>query len=515
MTRVVGVRAVLAAAMPAGLVLGATGAWAASAGNWSTYLYGSTHSSYNAGERVITPRNVSRLARQWRFLGDRATHPGQPRPGFLASPSVVGSAVYIGSDTGWFYKLSAVTGTVLARRFIGFQPPKTCAPRGFADTATVTVDHSGEPMVYVGGANGVLYALRASDLSVRWRSVIALPSRKVSDYFQWSSPTIARGQVYIGVSSNCDHPLVRGGLVSFSQATGRRLATFYTVGASSRGGSIWSSAAVGPDKDVYVSTGNPARGQVGSGYTDSIVKLSPGTLAPLGAFQIPAAQVTPDSDFGASPTIFGPYVGACNKNGIFYAVSRSTMTLAWSTRIGAAAPRHSISSCSAAAVYDGRSLYLAGPPHQIDGVWHRGSIQRLDPATGRVLWQTGLPNGVIGTPTMDGAGVIAVGTYDFSSQPNAVYLVSAATGQILKRLIKGSEDFAQSVFADGRLFTANGTGLYAWALRRPRLSGVAKPSGAHGFPGQLFVAMTSLGSTTAWVIRACLSTCPGHIRGGN
>ncbi len=31
------------------------------------------------------------------------TQSGQPGPGFLASPIVVGGVVYIGADTGWFY----------------------------------------------------------------------------------------------------------------------------------------------------------------------------------------------------------------------------------------------------------------------------------------------------------------------------------------------------------------------------------------------------------------------------
>jgi hypothetical protein len=79
-----------------------------------------------------------------------------------------------------------------------------------------------------------------------------------------------------------------------------------------------------------------------------------------------------------------------------------------------------------------------------------------------VLWQTGLPNGVIGAPTLDGGGVVAVGTYGSSATLNAVYLADARTGRIVRTLITGSTDFAQSVFAGGWLFTANGTGVYAW-----------------------------------------------------
>jgi hypothetical protein len=79
-----------------------------------------------------------------------------------------------------------------------------------------------------------------------------------------------------------------------------------------------------------------------------------------------------------------------------------------------------------------------------------------------VLWATGLPNGVLGGPTLDGAGLLAVGTYGSSATPNAVYLINAKTGQIVRTLIAGSNDFAQSVFAGGWLFTANGDGVSAW-----------------------------------------------------
>jgi outer membrane protein assembly factor BamB len=460
----------LAGAGLAGAGLGGA-AGTAYAANWPSYLNGASHSSYNAAENVIRPGNVGRLAREWRFRGDRATRPGQPRPGFLASPIVVDGAVYIGSDTGWFYKLDERTGAVLAKRFIGFQPPKTCGPRGFVATATVAIDRSdGQRMVYVAGANGVLYALRASDLSVKWRSVIALPARTTSNYFQWSSPTLADDQIYVGISSNCDHPLVPGGLVSYHQATGARIATFHTVASGLLGGSIWSSAAVSGSGDVYVTTGNAAKGKAEPAYADSIVKLNPRTLRPLASFAVPVGQVIRDGDFGGSPTLFRDDVGACDKNGIYYAVHVATMTLAWSVRIGAPA-NSGVSNCASAALYDGKSLYVGGDAVTIGGRAYRGSLQRLDPATGKVLWATGLPNGVIGTPAMDGAGVIAVGTYDFSARPNAIYLVDAVSGRILRVLVKGSYDFAQSVFAEGRLFTANGRGLSAWGLRRSRRHG--------------------------------------------
>jgi hypothetical protein len=112
--------------------------------------------------------------------------------------------VFIGADGCWFYKLRLTTGTVLGKRFLGFQPHKTCGAFGTVDTAIVTTapgDH--QPTVYVAGADGYLYALNASNLQVKWKSVIAIPSTTVSSYFDWSSPTVANGRIYIGVADMC------------------------------------------------------------------------------------------------------------------------------------------------------------------------------------------------------------------------------------------------------------------------------------------------------------------------
>ena len=439
-------------------------------GNWPAYLGGSLHTSYSRTETAITPANASKVVLDWHFVGDQPTMPRQPQPGFVASPTVYDGAVYIGSQNGWFYKLNALTGAVMAKRFIGFVPGRACGPAGagFADTATVAVDKTtGQPMVYVAGADEVMFAMDASNLAVRWRSVIATPSKVVADYYQWASPTVANGRIYIGISSHCDRPLVPGGLISFNQATGARIARFYSLPPPLVGGSVWSSAAVGSAGDVYISTGNPASKVLDPAFSDAIVQLAPGLLRPLASFAVPKSQVVADGDFGASPTLFGRFVGACDKNGIFYALTRYKLRLAWWKQIGAPASEHlGFGRCVSAAAYDGKHLYIGGDKVHVRGQTYLGSLTELNPDNGFRVWVTGLPNGVIGTPSLDGAGVIAVGTYDFSAAPNAIYLINAANGRILRTLIAGGYDFAQSVFADGHLFTANDNGLYAWGLPR-------------------------------------------------
>jgi polyvinyl alcohol dehydrogenase (cytochrome) len=446
----------LAALTGAALLATVVPASAVTADDWPAYLGGPGHWSYAAPQKAITPGSAPALVQKWHFVGDQATRPGQPGPGYFASPTVADGAVFIGSDTGWFYKLSETTGAVLAKVFIGYQPQKACPAAGVIATATVAANpRTHQDTVYVAGPGGYLYAFGAAHLGLRWKSVIAIPSATANDYFQWSSPTVADGKIYIGVSSNCDAPLVRGGVVGYQQVGGRKFAAFYSVPKGSVGGSVWSSVAVDQAGYVYATTGNGPSRAPRLGYSESIVKLNPDTLKPLGYFQVPRSQVINDGDFGGSPTIFGRFVGAGAKNGIYYAVNRSTMKLGWEQRIGA---RDTLAS----AVYDGTHLYFGGNAVTINGKTYLGSVQERDNPGGRLVWQTGLPDRVIGSPAMDGGGVIAVGTFDNSKVPNAIYLVNAATGQIVRTLITGSYDFAQSVFANGWLFTANLNGVYAW-----------------------------------------------------
>jgi outer membrane protein assembly factor BamB len=423
--------------------------------DWAAYLGGPLHSSYNASQTAITPATAPDLTLKW-WQGRHAI--------YLASPTVADGAVFIGADSGWFYKLDQATGAVLAKVFIGFQRGITCPGRGVVDTATVALSPvTHQPTVYVGGPDGYLYAFSASNLSLDWKSVIGIPSTKVNNYFEWSSPTVANGKIYIGVSSGCDQPLIYGGLNAYDQATGQELAEFHTVPRGDIGGSIWSSAAVAPDGDVYTSVGNGPVSAPELLYSESIVKLNPDTLKPLGYFQVPPSQVTFDGDFGGSPVFFGNDVGACDKNGIFYALDQSTMKVAWEQRIGAPSGNVTYAQCSAAPAYNGKDLFIGGPGVTIGGTYYAGSVQERDPANGALIWETGLPNAVIGSPTLDGGGVVAAGTFAYSRIPDATYLIDAATGKIIRTLVSGI-DFGQSVFADGWLYTANGTGVYAWAV---------------------------------------------------
>ncbi len=425
------------------------------AGSWPAYLNGPLHTSYSPAQTYITPANAKKLVQLW------SQTVGAP---YLASPTVAGGSVYIGSATGWFYRLNVHTGKVLAKAYIGMQPARTCPAEGVTATATVAPNPRTHAMtVYVAGGDGHLYALRPKTLTRVWRSVIAIPSKTESDYYNWSSPTVAHGKIYVGVASNCDQPLIRGGVLAFRQATGAKLAEFYAVpaGAKNAGGSVWSSIGVAPNGDVYATTGNGPTDAPRLGASESVLKLDPDTLALLGSFKVPRAQISQDGDFGGSPVFFGSYVGACNKNGYFYALQQSTMKLVWKRRIGHASGAPKWGSCLASPVYNGKDLYFGGNQTKLRGVTYPGSVEERSPATGALIWATGLPGGVFGSPTMDGAGVIAVGTY--AAATTGIYLVNAATGALIRHPLMPGDTFAQSVFAERLLFCASSTGVYAWA----------------------------------------------------
>jgi outer membrane protein assembly factor BamB len=447
--------------------------------NWPAYLFGPAHSSDNAATLAITTANAASLSQAWTFVP-----PGKVGNEIYSSPVVYQGNVYIGSENGSFYDLTESTGSVVWGHFTAQQHSLSCGAafgvgQGFVSTATVAPDpKSRKPTVYVAAPDGYLYAWNASNGTRLWRSVVAIPSTKVNDYFNWSSPTVANGLIYVGVASNCDTPLVWGGEKVYDQSSGKLLATFHTNPKGHLGGDIWSSALVTSDGSVFVSTGNPVNdGASAIGGSDAIIRLDRRALTKKDIFTVPRADRTSDGDFGSSPTVWTAplpplrtvptqMVGACNKNGRFYALRASNLAAGpvWTDQLGTL--EASGTPCLSSAVWDQATsqLFLSGNSTTINGTSYRGSVQEVNPATGKPIWQTGLPGAVAGTPTLDGSGVLAVATFDFSGAPNAVYLIDASSGQIISTVSTGNTaDFAQPVFADSYLFVATvGQGLLAY-----------------------------------------------------
>ena len=440
--------------------------------NWPQFLHDPQHSSVSLAT-AFTPANAAAVTQVWHWKPPKILN--EPAPKLEASPTVAGGLVYIGAESGGFYALNESTGAVVWSRRLD-----TCPKRGITATAAVEPDPvTGVSTVYASGAH-FLYALDAATGTPIWQTRIGPNTGDPHMYYNWSSPMVVAGHIYVGLASDCGGPLIRGGVVELDQHTGTVLNTWYSVPAGSIGASVWSTvAASSSGSGLWVSTGdecNPAAlkcppgNQTGAAL--SIVHLS-SSLQRLEAWQVPGATGH-DWDFGSSPTLFGgtggvaPEVGACDKNGNYYALAASPLSSSplWADAIGQ--PASSAGLCIASAVWDGqtRQLFIAGNATTIGGTSFGGSVSEVDPGTGTDLWQTGLPCSDAGTPSLDSAGVLAVATWGCTA-PNTpgAYLLDAATGAILTTLPMGkSRIFSQPVFAQGTLFVATQAGgLYDFA----------------------------------------------------
>src|SRR3954454_12114678 len=211
--------------------------------DWPAYLNGPLHRSTTSADTVTTS-NVSTLHQVWHFKPPLASD--RPPPQVFASPTVVGGRVYMGFNNGSFYALNLTTGAKIWERFLGFVPQKTCTARGFTSTATVTPDPvSGSLTVYVNAGDGYLYALNAGTGATIWRSLVAPNSTTENGYYNWTSPAVANGRVYVELSSECDNPFTRGGVKAFDQHTGALLAKHWTMPKGEVGAGVWSSIGVG------------------------------------------------------------------------------------------------------------------------------------------------------------------------------------------------------------------------------------------------------------------------------
>jgi outer membrane protein assembly factor BamB len=451
--------------------------------DWSQYLYSPGHSSYNAAATSITVAGVQAGSLQpvWSWTVPASTNAGASS--LLASPTVVDGVVYIGAEDGMFYAVSEATQKILWSDYLGLDTAKgDCGPgaMGIISTASVATDPTtGNLTVYVFGPNGTLYALNAATGATVWTAQVDNPSSSENNYYSWGSPLVVNGEVYIGTSSDCDNPLVAAGVAEYNQSTGARVAFWHSLPAGDVGASIWSSVAALSDGEIIATTGNGPDDSGQPSYDESIVRLNGSTLKPMGSWALPPSQQVSDGDFGGSPTLFSAdidgtstnLVGACNKNGVYYALRQNHPILGpvWQSTITIPTPGGA-EECDSAAIWNGTSLIIGGgAPTTIGGTTYLGSVQALNPATGKPLWQTGIPGIVVGTPTEDGAGVVAAQVYLADTDADmGVYLLNASNGDIIGRIpLPGTRMFAQPVFDGNDLIVAGSDLVTAYEITTP------------------------------------------------
>jgi outer membrane protein assembly factor BamB len=425
--------------------------------DWPTFLLGDGRSGYNGAEIRITAQTAPNLTLYWSY---------HARGGITVQPIVAKGVIYWGSWDGYEHA-TTLTGKELWSAYLGVTSKEDCgySSLGVASTATVgTLTINGMPVqvVFVAGGNGYFYALNALDGKIVWSTLLG----ETPEHFIWSSPLVYQGSVYEGVASLGDCPNAHGQLVQLNAATGQIENVFNVVPVGCRGGSVWSSPTINTHTgELYITTGNASACNTNEPYAVSLVELRSADLTYVASWQVPPSQWDDDSDFGATPTLFSatidgtvrPLVGAINKNGVYYAFVQGEIGNGpvWSTALS-----NAVGSIASSA-WDGERLYVAGGNTTISGRFCQGSVNALDPATGKIIWQRCLTDERELAPVTAIPGLIVVGEGRF------LLMFDAITG---KTVFEYEDTYEDSLFdgaptiADGLLVVGNMDGhLYTFA----------------------------------------------------
>jgi outer membrane protein assembly factor BamB len=426
--------------------------------SWPTYLQDPGHSSYAASETTLTKANAAQLQLKWTAHAQNA---------ISAQPIFGNGLMYWGSWDGLMHATNS-TGTDVWSANLGQQTVSACAPPtvGVASTATIG-SIGGTPTVFVAGGNHTVYALNANTGAALWATTLTTST----DYFVWDSPVAFNGSLYIGISSFGDCPNSIGKVFQLDLATGTIQNTLALAPASCPGDGIWGSPTVDVTTGViFFATGN---GCLSDPNGQAIVAVSSGDLSLVDRWQVPAAQVSGDSDFGNTPTLFTAVingvtrqmVGVANKNGYYYALDRTKLSAGpvWSVQlaVGGECPDCGDGSISPSA-FDGATLYVAAGTTTINATSCTSSISAINPATGAFVWRNCLTSG----PTL-GAVLAAPGLVVADSK-TAVNVLDASTGNTLFQYRDTSQYsyfFSAPALNSGVLYAANADGnLYAFGL---------------------------------------------------
>ena len=444
---------------PASVCLGDT------AGDWPTYLAENSRNSQNCGKTDLSSANAVDLTQLWSF------NMGAANPGYLeAEPAVVNGTVYIGGGNGVFYALNATTGTeVWQSPNLGTNLDCTNASVGITSSATVTGG-----VVYVGGGDGNFYALSQATGTVDWQFLVGTEAR---GYYNWASPLVlpSLGYVYLGVSSDCDNPLVDGGLDQVSLSTHQLVRFFSDLSPSQQttcdnalgppfshadecGASIWSSPAYNATTNtVWATTGNgyiqyQSMPQFLPEFSDSLMEWNATTLALVSHWTIPNANQILDGDFGTTPTLVNPLNGppmvfVTNKNGWSYAFNRTNIAQGpvWQTDI-------SETPTVTPDAYGGGLIYIAGHGTNVGATHYPGSIRAFDPLVNKTFWALGMPGEVYGAPVYANGLVVVAGG-------DLLEVLNASTGTPLFSYTGSGPFLAAPAIADGVIYVGNSNGL--------------------------------------------------------
>jgi len=420
----------------------------------------SQHRFQPAEMAQLGAQDVPRLKLKWAF-----GFPGATRA--QAQPTIMGGALFVGSQSGKVYALDAGSGCTY-----------WVFDAGAGVRSAITIGASGEGWsAYFGDQRGNAFALDAVTGKLRWKTHIDSHRAAVVT----GAPALAGGVLYVPVSSYeevtgaspryqcCSF---RGSLVALDAETGKLSWQSYTIAQPAApvrrnaldvqlwgpsGAPIWSSPTIDPDRHmIYATTGDsysdPAadtsdaflgfRMETGElAWSRQMTQGDAYTVACVGPDRTNCPQAKgPDLDFGSSPILVNLPDGrrmlvAGQKSGMVHAIDPDRQgAIIWQQSVGRGSALGGVQWGSAVdhdkvyvAVSDiGLRLAKEGTAGAQKALYGGGSflldpglgggIYALELATGKVVWRTAHPGcgDVPGCSPAQSAAVTAIPDVVFS-----------------------------------------------------------------------------------------------------
>jgi polyvinyl alcohol dehydrogenase (cytochrome) len=383
------------------------------------------------------------------------------------TPTVVNGTVYLGTQEGaWLLALDAATGALQHKLRIESADPFaiiTASPVVIGGRVYTGIASTEEAVAaFIPGfvcchSRGSVVAVDTALSGIVWRTY-TVPSG-YSGGGVWGSNFVvdtARGTAFVGTGNNYSHPsdpayvacIGAGGTPASCASPANHVDSIIALDLST-GAIKWATKLV-------------TWGQAAYGVTDGSDDWNVACFVP--PFTNCPSNPGPDYDFASAPNLItyqtpsGPktILGAGQKSGIYYALDPDTGATLWKTQVG---PGSSLGGMEWGSATDGTRIYVSianfyGIPTNVGGA---GSWAALDPATGKILWQTGDPNGSIALgPVGVADGVVYVPSMAGASNAATMLALSAATGQVLWSYAAGSSVAAGATVVNGVVYWGAG-----------------------------------------------------------
>jgi len=367
----------------------------------------------------LTAADIRRLKLKWAFgfQGDSSS---------IAQPTIAGGRVFVGSQSGTVYSLSADTGCV----YWWFDAPATV--RSAVVIGRIEQAPKARFAAFFGDVRGAVYAIWVDTGELLWK----MQADPHSATRITGSPTFYKGRLYVPVSSSEAVSAIapdyeccrfRGSVVALEAATGKQIWKSYTVSEEPHptsknksgtqlwgpaGAPIWSPPTIDVEKNIlYVTTGENSS-HPATATSDAFLAMDLESGRIVWSKQVTSSDVWtaacrmvdksncpepsgPDFDFGSPPILTTLPNGrraliAGQKSGVVYAVDPDNRgEIIWRARVGKGGTLGGIEWGSAA---DQSNVYVA--VSDVVRIAIPGSLgTEIDPSQGGGMFALSLDSG--------------------------------------------------------------------------------------------------------------------------